>query len=549
MLSDEDSVVHLVRSKNLNMPDGWRWTIRDGDHEALVQNTLSALTRDPQQAGFTLIKSNPVRTVLSRSGDRPIIVKQYTVRSIAERLKYLLVPSKAAAESRGFELCVRNGIPVPEVLAWGEKRRGCFLRAASAIERRLDDAVQLSDYINDLSPTLSPDDRLALMKAAGTLLASMHRAGISHPDFHPGNVLVRAAGSGPPELFAIDLHSIRSLSLFRSRRRAKDLAKLYHALTSLAHDADLKEMLSGYFETAGGWHIPEAKIVRRARALEAQRLRSRTRRCVKESSLFTKINLYRLKGYRRRDWSNEEILSVIREHEEAKRFRDARLVKQSRRSYVTVVTASPARYTERLVVKQPALGLPLLGRRRTANVYRMRRAWLAAHAFAVRNLPAPKHLALVEKRFLFIPYRAWLISRCVEGALDLDRFLESHPNAPGAFFDQLAALILSLFRSGIYHSDLSGKNILIREAGDRSWQFYFLDLESVVLWRRLTERRKAKNVRQLYRSLKRWCDPDQRECFLRKLAPCLDERDLKLPEPAASEPLRRMDGGCSKRSP
>jgi hypothetical protein len=211
---------------------------------------------------------------------------------------------------------------------------------------------------------------------------------------------------------------------------------------------------------------------------------------------------------KRRDWPTRELLSALRAHEEAKRLRDARLVKASRNSWVTTVETDDVRYSPRVVVKEPRFVLPI----------RVRRAWLVAQAFTVRGLPVPEHLALVEERAWGVPRKAWLIARDVANAQDLDRYIESHPSLPPEFFRDLAHTVSRIFDHGIYHGDLSGKNLLIKEQGRGQWQFYFLDLESVILWRKPTSRRRSKNIDQLYRTVRRLCDASQRDCFWSELS-------------------------------
>lgn len=241
---------------------------------------------------------------------------------------------------------------------------------------------------------------------------------------------------------------------------------------------------------------------------------------------FTTESVYGLTVRKRRDYPTEHLVSLLRAHEEAKLLRDARLVKDSRRGWVTVVQGSDIRYAPRFVVKEPRFGLPTRGRRGTLNVTRTRRAWRAAHAFAVRGLMVPEHLALVEKTAFGVPRRAWLIARYLDESRDLDYFLESHPNAPPEFFSQLTAAVSRLFDHGLYHRDLSGKNILIREVGQGRWQFFFLDLESVMLGRRLTARRRRKNIGQIYRSVRASCDARQRVAFLNEVSRATDVKDI-----------------------
>ncbi len=483
----------------------WCWTVSNG---AARDTVLSVLRTSELHARAHVIKENPVRSVLIPADMPDIIIKHYRVNGIGNRLKYLVKRSKAASESWGERRCRAAGIPVPDVLAWGENRSHGVLREACLIERCICDAVRLGDYIRDFPAAYPPAHRTETMKDVGALLASIHNAGLSHPDFHPGNILVRRNDPGSTELLLIDLHAIRRLGLFGSRRRARDLAKLYHSLSLSADTPVVEAMLAGYTAKARASAIPPRTIARIAQRIETVRLRSRTKRCLKQTSVFTTERADGLVVRRRRDWPTEEILAALRAHEEAKRLRDARLLKQSRKSSVTAVQTRDLRYTPRVVVKESRFVLPI----------RVRRAWVVAHAFTVRGLPVPQHLAVVERRKFGITRAAWLIARHLENAQDLDRYLESHPNVQREFFSQLAQTISTLFGYGIYHGDLSGKNLLIEENGHGRRKFYFLDLESVIMWRKPTHRRRRKNVAQLYRSIRRWCDPYQNDWFRREMS-------------------------------
>jgi len=484
----------------------WRWTVYNGAARDIVLSALQT-SKIHNRASAHVIKDNPVRSVYTPHHLPDLIIKEYRVRGIGNLMKYVFKRSKAAAESRGEQFCRDATIPVPDVLAWGENRRFGLLRQACLIERRIGDAVGLGHYIRDHLATSPRAHRAQTMRDVGALLARVHNAGLSHPDFHPGNILVRPNSARDSNLFLIDLHAIRPLRLRRSSRRARDLAKLYHTL-SLITDATARDaMLAGYNAEARGPAISQRRVACLARRMETARLRSRTKRCLKQSSEFTAERVNRLVVRKRRDWPTEELVAALQQHEEAKRLRDARLVKHSRNGWVTVVQPADARYSPRLVVKEPRFVLPI----------RARRAWLVAHAFSVRGLPVPQHLALVEQRNVGVTRAAWLIARYHESARDLDRFLESHPNVPEEFFTQLAQTISALFGYGIYHGDLSGKNLLIEETGQRRWLLSFLDLESVMLWRRLTSRRRRKNLGQIYRSIRRWCDAQQEACFREKM--------------------------------
>ncbi len=125
------------------------------------------------------------------------------------------------------------------------------------------------------------------------------------------------------------------------------------------------------------------------------------------------------------------------------------------------------------------------------------RAWRAAAALEARGVSTPERLAVVERAG-----KRFLLTRFVAGAVALDRLLtETYAKPRNA--DQLGerrelaralgVWMAGFHASGIYHDDCSAKNLLV--AGHL--EFQLLDLDSVSPFRRLTYRRRVKNLSQL----------------------------------------------------
>ena len=164
---------------------------------------------------------------------------------------------------------------------------------------------------------------------------------------------------------------------------------------------------------------------------------------------------------------------------------------------------------------------------------RAQRAWNAARLFADRGIATPEPVALVEgtlkqelergtpadcgqsrvprpSSYLGVcrdasGYRNYVVTRYVEGAVPLNRLLEERFHrslgagelaAKRSMLRELGRWLRRVHDLAVYHDDWSTKNILAVQAPG-GWQFYFLDLESVVPRKRLTDRRRAKNLGQL----------------------------------------------------
>lgn len=230
--------------------------------------------------------------------------------------------------------------------------------------------------------------------------------------------------------------------------------------------------------------------------------------------------------YTAKDYRTMDLEEVLTRHREAQN--GGRLLKD--RPYVRVSRVKAPEVhldgqeasgmdgcAEYLVVKENIYrGRDILKNLVTEN--RGMRAWRAAHRFRLIGLSTPEPLALVEEKRLGVVVRSYLITRYLEGALDLNLYTYKNfeattgdcPQRKGRFLESLGQAIKAMHRASVYHADLSGKNILVRaEAEDL--RFYFLDLESVSLPKFVSDRRRVKSLAQVNDSLHHFtCDERMR---------------------------------------
>lgn len=147
-------------------------------------------------------------------------------------------------------------------------------------------------------------------------------------------------------------------------------------------------------------------------------------------------------------------------------------------------------------------------------------------------------VAAVENRRWGIVYKSFFISEEVAGGKTLDAFwredLLKLAGKEGvkrrrAFLSRLADLFRTLHAQQIYHGDLKDANILVvAPAQERPMGLFLIDLESVRRYRRLNERRRVKNLVQIYRTLGRYVARPQRLFFLKRyLGPLFGDRRVK----------------------
>jgi tRNA A-37 threonylcarbamoyl transferase component Bud32 len=362
----------------------------------------AALRRGELPEGAELIKRNPVRLV-ARRGDALV--------------KVWLRPSKAPArEARGLREAARRGVSVPELLEFG--------------------ADWIATRFIEARPAVRED-----MEKILPVIERMHAAGMLHGDLHLGNVLMQ--GDQP---LLLDLQRARFLPVLPRLLRAREL---------------------GYFAYSLGDPLPPPlERVRFWRSWRAQRhWRSRTRRCLLESSGFTTFEAVGQRGFRRREVGPEELRRALTERDEAETLKqegDTRLY----RSHGWIVKQYP-----------------------TARA--ARRAWINARGLEARGLGPSPALAWAGP---------WLVMRDIGPTVIqwVEQHFDAAPEAERLeMAGALGKLLGTLHDRGIYHADLKANNIAWTPGAPPR----LLDSDQVRFGIGISRRRRIKNLAQLNAAL------------------------------------------------
>ena len=154
------------------------------------------------------------------------------------------------------------------------------------------------------------------------------------------------------------------------------------------------------------------------------------------------------------------------------------------------------------------------------------------------RIATAKPIAAVENRYCGMLRYSCFVSEEIAGGKTVDAYwLENIRQRNGrggfkegrAFLRGLASLFHSLHAQRIYHNDLKDANILVVKNSDaESMKYFLLDLEGVRRCLRLSERRRIKNLVQLYRTLGRYVSRSERVFFLKcYLGRSFENRKLK----------------------
>ena len=131
---------------------------------------------------------------------------------------------------------------------------------------------------------------------------------------------------------------------------------------------------------------------------------------------------------------------------------------------------------------------------------RARRAWSGASHLRKHGIAAPEAVSQLEQ-----DGKSYLVTRFINGAVALNLLLyerfsgrldRAEVTAKRTMVKQLGQWLRSIHDLGIYHDDWSSKNILATQHNEQ-WTFHMLDMESVLPRKRLTYRRRVKNLGQI----------------------------------------------------
>ena len=154
------------------------------------------------------------------------------------------------------------------------------------------------------------------------------------------------------------------------------------------------------------------------------------------------------------------------------------------------------------------------------------RALCGAAVLSKAGIASAKPIAAVESRCWGMVTQSFFFTEEIEGGKTVDAYwrddLSKLEGQDGfrrrrSFLCSLAALFRSLHGRQLYHDDLKDANILA--VGGRQNQadcFFLLDLEGIRQCRRISDRRRIKNLVQLNRTLGRYLRRTDKICFLKE---------------------------------
>ncbi|MFP3494231.1 lipopolysaccharide kinase InaA family protein [Pseudomonas sp. SIMBA_059] len=380
-------------------------------------------------------------------------------------LAKLLVGSKAARhfqrELSGVRLLAEHGLTTPLLLADGLKdgEGGWLLFEFIEGAQSLADAWQAVEGL----PPLADEQTAVLAEALGAI-AQMHAKGLWQEDLHLDNLL-RQDG----KLYLIDGAGIRVEEAGKPLSRSRVLENLGVFFAQLPkHLEPFTEELLVYYLLGNGEHaLPLEALEKQVRKVSAWRLRDFLNKVGRECTLFSVVRgAFALRAIRREE--EPAMLPVLAQ---------ADVLLDQGHLYKTggAATVAKVEVADRpLVIKRYNIKGFVHWLKRFWRPSRAWHSWREGNRLAFLGIATPKPLAVLEKRFLWLRGRAYLVTEFLPGPDIIERFAPyvEHGDAPENELLALDQLFAELIRERISHGDFKGHNLFWNEG---RWAMIDLD--------------------------------------------------------------------------
>jgi tRNA A-37 threonylcarbamoyl transferase component Bud32 len=437
---------------------------------------------------------------------RRIFLKRDVTKGGLESFKYFFLPSKARKEWSVACWALKKNISIPQPLGWMERRNRGLVKESYYLSEAVGSGISL------IEDSAALEDPLILL-AMGRTLKKIHDAGLFHKDLHAGNFLWNGQS-----LHLVDLHSARIIKTLSLSKRLWNLALLFQSLRTIWGEKCQFLLMDAYFEGEPPYLQNKEKWLQKIHTwmdrLQKRHWKSRTKRCLMESTEFSVEAEGGIAYYHRRDIPLDVLKEMVKEHRRCLSEKSSHLLKFSPEVTISILGGEGKKISVKNYHPQKAYDRFKEQFRRSKGM----RAWISGNGLRTREFPTLKPLGLAEKRGWLGLKESFFFMEVLEGAQELDRYISNgfeDFEEKKAFIKTFVQWLCHFHKMGLYHKDMKTCNILVSEKED-SWDFRLLDLEDVVLNKWVTEKELFRSLLQLNTSTPRIMTRANRFRFFRE---------------------------------
>lgn len=508
---------------------GGRWRVRPEWRTELLgedgRKLLDRLAGAPNDTTH-IVKQASHRTVyLLETALGNVFVKHYPVADLRSWLRTWLRPPKAVTECDKALSLAERGIPTVDPVAIGMAAHGASYLVTQAVE----DAEPLDQHLRQHLSTEDIPWQRQMTQELAAFVARLHDAGVTHQDFHPGNILLQTDEFGLPQLTLIDPYEVRLGPPLNLQESLANLALFGLWFLPRTSPTDRLRFWRYYWlerqELSLEVAAAERELLPQLGAalwqLHLQRWRQREHRYLGDNREF-----YRLRHAGNRAWAVREIppellKQLLTSPDAPFTWPTSRLLKDSPSSTVAELLL-PTTTGEKVVIYKRFLVTkrtdPFLNLFRDSPALK---SWRNGQRLLEVGLPTARPLAVLHRRRFGLTWESYLVTEKLTDAIELKTYVQQLAALPQAQAHQrrqeitatVARLVRRLHQHQVSHRDLKAANILVvnqnEEGKEKSPQLYLIDLYGMRRWRKLPRAQRLQNLMRLYVSFQEepWLTP------------------------------------------
>lgn len=521
--------------------DGLQWTC-EVRFAAAIATLPSAAWMDPSSVGWQCVKQNSVRRVWRATiGEKAYYLKICRDAGRFAALKRILRGPACTGEWNGGMYALQHDIPAARPVGRVDSFDCGGVPASLLVTEAIEPAYPLCDFwqtlIADSDRTRRRRDANRLIEQLAEMIARAHQAGFEHLDMHAANILVQPLGQRRYRTVFIDLQSANIDAPLSDQAVTRNLSQLNQWFRRQSSVSERLRFLRAYwrwrneFEGEFPHSRPlELSFTEMVQALESQadthadRLWSqRDRRAMRDGRYFARVKI--AGGWRARVFVSakprvgEAPPSGPRlDRSTWKRLLasplswfamiDAEKLKDSHSAQVARALLDTGAAQIPVIIKRPVARNKQRAVRMLLPPSRSMRGWRIGNALLHRDLPTPRPLAVLERRFGPFILDSILLTEAIPGALDLESFLrkEHARSSPGEWIRmkrRIASLVVRELRMlhdrGVQHRDCKAGNLLV--APEPNLRVMWIDMDGLRLVRRRNRKAEMAALARLYVSL------------------------------------------------
>jgi len=377
-------------------------------------------------------------------GGKPVVAKLFYQRGRAQR--------HIKREYAGINALLEGGVLTPALYYHGTSKDR---RVHVLLFERIMGAPSLDSLWQGRA---SIKEMLPLMQAMTIELATHHVLGILQHDLHFKNFLVSKRG-----IFTIDGGDLEIFDTPLSKKESVDNLGLFFSQLGLGTE-ELQKTLFQVYTRSRGWLVKKADVTGLQVAIEKwtnRRWEQYSKKIMRTCSAFVRHDTFNSMAICDREYESSALLHVLKSPEAIFSWPDTEMLKAGRSTTVVKFKMDDRFFVlKRYNIKDSAHWL-----RRCLRSTRAATGWRLAQRLRLMGVATAKPIAFVEKRFLGLRSKSYLLMEYVQGE-HAGEFFTNHADdqvASEFVAQQMMALFESLARLRITHGDLKMTNILVHK--------------------------------------------------------------------------------------